>query len=150
MGIAKAVAYARQLCYLGLPPESLGPAVLEALHAVVPTLHNRFAWCDARGVSTALYCEEPAMYACARVFFEQYDNRLPDFPGSRFMFSRRPGVGHYLPIVTQSDYFRGIYHPDRSDATGGRCGGTCRRRPGVTARRAWSASGWPARSPAPA
>lgn len=115
----KAIAHVRQLCTLGLPAETLGPVVLEALHAVVPSLHNRMIWCDAARSLTGLYCEAPEMYAYGKYFLEELDNRLPDFPGTRFVLSRPRGVGFYLPIVTTPEYFRGVYHNEIERPVGG-------------------------------
>jgi DNA-binding CsgD family transcriptional regulator len=119
MNNKKAVAHFRQLCCLGLPQESLGPALLEALHHIVPSLHNRMVWCDEQRTLTAQYCEAPELYLYGKLFFENYDGRLPDFPGTAFILSRPRGVGHYLPIVTTNRYFNGTYHNEIERPVGG-------------------------------
>lgn len=45
---AHAMAYLEQLCSLGLGGELIMPAVLQALHAIIPSQHNAFYWIDAQ------------------------------------------------------------------------------------------------------
>jgi DNA-binding CsgD family transcriptional regulator len=119
MNNKKAIAHFRQLCSLGLPSESLSIALTEALHNVVPTLYNRMTWCDQNLALTALYSEAPEMYHYGRLFLEELDGHMPDFPGSHYILSCKPGVGHYLPIVTKRQYFAGRYHNEIERPVGG-------------------------------
>ena len=97
MNKKKAIAHFRQLCCLGLPHESIGPAILEALHQVVPSLHNRVAWCDEQHNVSSIDCENAEGYLYGRLFIEQYNNRLSYFPGTDFIVRQPRGAGHYHP-----------------------------------------------------
>jgi DNA-binding CsgD family transcriptional regulator len=72
---AAAVAYVRELCLLGLACELLVPALLQALHRVIPSACNLFDWVDADG-SIRRYCfEGPIDHAVAKLYFEEFHNR---------------------------------------------------------------------------
>jgi len=69
------IAHVRALCALCLPPEQLVPAVLEALHEVVPSACNLFDWSDCAGNLLHYYFEGPIDHAVARHYFENFYNR---------------------------------------------------------------------------
>ena len=49
MKTSRSIAALHALCELKLHAEVLVPAVLEALHQVVPSYRNLFDWTDAQG-----------------------------------------------------------------------------------------------------
>jgi DNA-binding CsgD family transcriptional regulator len=120
MASKRALAHFRELCWLGLPPDAFGVALVDALHEIVPSLHNRIVWHDPqRRVMTGMYCESDEMYARGSIFFEHFDNQLPDFPGTRFAWNCPPGAGHYRPFVSTPRYFAGAYHNEIERPAGG-------------------------------
>ena len=72
---APAIAGIRSLCSLGLPGEQLIPALLEALHRVVPSSRNLFDWTDPHGNLIRYYFEGPIDAAVARHYFEEFHNK---------------------------------------------------------------------------
>ena len=72
---AAATAYIRELCSLGLSGELLIPALLEALHRVIPSARNLFDWVSAEGRIQRYYFEGPIDHAVARLYFEEFHNR---------------------------------------------------------------------------
>lgn len=72
---AAATAYIRELCSLGLSGELLIPALLEALHRVIPSARNLFDWVNAEGSIQRYYFEGPIDHAVARLYFDEFYNR---------------------------------------------------------------------------
>lgn len=72
---AAATAYIRELCSLGLASELLIPALLEALHRVIPSACNLFDWVNADGSIQRYYFEGPIDHAIAKLYFEEFHNR---------------------------------------------------------------------------
>lgn len=72
---AAALAGIRSLCSLGLPGEQLIPALLESLHAYVPSSRNLFDWTDAHGNLVRYYFEGPIDAEVARHYFEEFHNK---------------------------------------------------------------------------
>jgi DNA-binding CsgD family transcriptional regulator len=72
---AHRIARIRALCSLGLPGEQLIPALLEALHGVIPSSRNLFDWTDAQGNLVRYYFEGPIDHAINRRYFEEFYNR---------------------------------------------------------------------------
>jgi DNA-binding CsgD family transcriptional regulator len=68
------IASIRALCGLGLPGEQLVPALLEALHRVIPSARNLFDWTDAHGNLVRYYFEGPIDPSIARHYFEEFHN----------------------------------------------------------------------------
>lgn len=75
MKSAAATAYIRELCALGLAGELLIPAVLEALHRVIPSARNLFDWVSDDGRIQRYYFEGPIDHAVARLYFDEFHNR---------------------------------------------------------------------------
>lgn len=75
MSPAKAKATVRALCSLGLPGEQLIPALLEALHGIIPSSRNLFDWTDAEGNLVRYFFEGPIDAEVARHYFEEFYNR---------------------------------------------------------------------------
>lgn len=65
----------RSLSGMGLPPEIFIPAVLEALHGIIPSSRNLFDWVDANGNLVRYYFEGPIDHAIAAHYFEEFHNR---------------------------------------------------------------------------
>ncbi len=72
---SRGLANLRALCELGLAPELLVPALLEALHEVVPSSRNLFDWTDANGELLRYFVEGPVDEEVARHYFEEFHNR---------------------------------------------------------------------------
>lgn len=72
---AAAVASIRSLCSLALPGEQLIPALLEALHRVIPSARNLFDWTDRDGNLIRYYFEGPIDAEVARHYFEEFHNK---------------------------------------------------------------------------
>jgi DNA-binding CsgD family transcriptional regulator len=72
---AAATAHIRELCSLGLASELLIPALLEALHRVIPSARNLFDWVNAEGSIQRYYFEGPIDPAVARHYFDEFHNK---------------------------------------------------------------------------
>ena len=72
---ARAIAALHMLCALHLHPEVLVPALLEALHALVPSQRNLFDWTDAQGRLVRYFIEGPIDADIARLYFTEFHNR---------------------------------------------------------------------------
>ncbi|MCV2419275.1 LuxR C-terminal-related transcriptional regulator [Paucibacter sp. DJ4R-1] len=72
---ASAVSHLRSLAGAGLPPESFIPAVLEALHDVIPSDRNLFDWTDPSGGLVRYFFEGPIDHQIARHYFEEFHNK---------------------------------------------------------------------------
>jgi hypothetical protein len=72
---AAAIASVRELCSLGLAGELLIPALLEALHRVIPSARNLFDWVNAQGSIQRYYFEGPIDHVAARLYFDEFHNK---------------------------------------------------------------------------
>jgi DNA-binding CsgD family transcriptional regulator len=72
---AAPIANIRSLCALRLPSEQLIPAILEALHDIIPSACNLFDWTDARGNLVRYYFEGPINPDVTRHYFHEFHNR---------------------------------------------------------------------------
>ena len=72
---AQAIAAVRDLCSLGLSSELFVPALLEALHGVIPSSRNLFDWIDRDGHIERYYFEGPIDSKIARLYFDEFYNR---------------------------------------------------------------------------
>jgi len=68
------MAAVHALCSSGWPPEVFIPALLEALHEVIPSLRNLFDWTDNDGRLLHYYVEGPVDTAVAQRYFEHFHN----------------------------------------------------------------------------
>ncbi|RVU44486.1 helix-turn-helix transcriptional regulator [Rubrivivax rivuli] len=75
MKTTRALAALRALCALQLRPEVLVPALLEALHTLVPSQRNLFDWTDAQGRLVRYFIEGPVDAEIARLYFTEFHNR---------------------------------------------------------------------------
>jgi DNA-binding CsgD family transcriptional regulator len=71
----RSIAALLALCELRLHAEVLVPAVLEALHEVVPSHRNLFDWTDEQGRLVRYFIEGPIDAAVARLYFDEFHNR---------------------------------------------------------------------------
>lgn len=72
---AAATAYIRELCSLDLAGELLIPALLEALHRVIPSARNLFDWVDGDGSIRRYYFEGPIDHQLAKLYFDEFHNK---------------------------------------------------------------------------
>ena len=72
---AAATAYIRELCSLGLAGELLIPALLEAMHRVIPSARNLFDWVNGDGSIQRYYFEGPIDHQLARLYFDEFHNK---------------------------------------------------------------------------
>jgi len=72
---AQAIASVRDLCSLGLSSELFVPALLEAMHGVIPSSRNLFDWIDTEGHIQRYYFEGPIDSKIARLYFDEFYNR---------------------------------------------------------------------------
>ena len=72
---SRSIAALKALCELGLHADVLVPAVLEALHAVVPSERNLFDWTDERGRLLRYCIEGPLDVQIAQLYFDEFHNR---------------------------------------------------------------------------
>jgi DNA-binding CsgD family transcriptional regulator len=70
-----AIASIRALCSLGLTGELLIPALLEALHQVIPSARNLFDWVDSEGRIVRYFFEGPIDHQIAARYFDEFHNR---------------------------------------------------------------------------
>ena len=72
---ARSLVALQALCDLGLHPEVLVPAFLEALHSVVPSSRNLFDWTDEQGRLVRYFIEGPIDAQIAQLYFDEFHNR---------------------------------------------------------------------------
>jgi DNA-binding CsgD family transcriptional regulator len=91
---SRAMAALRALCELNLHAEVLVPAVLEALHQLVPSHRNLFDWTDEQGRLVRYFIEGPIDAGIAQLYFDEFHNRREAEVMPRFDSLRRqpPGV----------------------------------------------------------
>lgn len=65
----------RALASMGLTAEAFIPALLEALHDVIPSDRNLFDWTDAAGRLVRYYFEGPVDHEINRHYFEAFHNK---------------------------------------------------------------------------
>lgn len=78
------------LCRTGWRVEVLVPALLEALHGLIPSARNLFDWTDEEGRLLRYFVEGPVDTAVAQLYFEEFHNRkeaacMPAFSSLRQM-----------------------------------------------------------------
>jgi DNA-binding CsgD family transcriptional regulator len=72
---ARSLHTLQTLCGLGLHPEVLVPAFLEALHELVPSSRNLFDWTDEQGRLVRYFIEGPIDTQIAQLYFDEFHNR---------------------------------------------------------------------------
>ena len=100
------------LCQQGLAADALVPALLEALHALVPSCRNLFDWTDAQGRLLRYYIEGPIDMALARLYFDEFHNRREAEAMLPFQALSRLPAGVRGPDDLHSDgfYQSALYH----------------------------------------
>src|SRR5262245_41549648 len=81
---AQAIAAVRDLCSLGLPSALFVPALLEAMHAVIPSSRNLFDWIDSSGHIQRYYFEGAIDNRIAKLYFDEFYNRRESEAMPRF------------------------------------------------------------------
>lgn len=81
---AQAIAAVRELCSLGLSSEVFIPALLEAMHAVIPSSRNLFDWIDSDGHIQRYYVEGSIDSKIAKLYFDEFYNRRESEAMPRF------------------------------------------------------------------
>jgi len=71
----RAQASFQTLCQSGWSAQTLVPALLDALHALIPSARNLFDWTDAEGQLLHYFIEGPVDTRVARLYFEHFHNR---------------------------------------------------------------------------
>ena len=106
------IARVRALCALGLPGEQLIPALLEALHGVIPSARNLFDWTDAQGNLVRYYFEGPIDHEINRHHFEEFYNRREReaMPGFRQAVTGRAVIHSAAEIDNAAFYRSALYN----------------------------------------
>jgi len=80
MKYTAAIAHIRQLCSLGLAGQVIMPALLQALHSIVPSHANVFTWTDENGEMTNVCFEElvrPEVVAlCLAALYDKEEDQV--------------------------------------------------------------------------
>jgi DNA-binding NarL/FixJ family response regulator len=92
------------LCHAALPADALVPALLEALHGVVPSSRNLFDWTDDDGRLLRYHFEGPIDPVIARLYFDEFHNRRE--------------TEAMLPFQALRDRPAGVYGPEQLDRPG--------------------------------
>ena len=94
MSTARSIAALQALCGLKLHAQVLVPAVLEALHDVVPSYRNLFDWTDDQGRLLRYFIEGPIDAALAQHYFNEFHNRreAEAMPSFNSLQRHPPGV----------------------------------------------------------
>ncbi len=75
MKLPRSLETLQALCSLRLHAELLVPAVLEALHGVIPSSRNLFDWTDPQGRLVRYFVEGPIDATLAQLYFDEFHNR---------------------------------------------------------------------------
>ena len=106
------LALIRNLCGLGLPPQTLAPSLLPVLRRLIPSHSAAVFWVDERMEMTGLYAERLLPpEAMARYYEKHYKNAISGFPaafGARAAASDPVSIHQVTDAERASDYFREI------------------------------------------
>jgi DNA-binding CsgD family transcriptional regulator len=102
----------RALCQQQLPAATLVPALLEALHGVVPSARNLFDWTDDDGRLLRYYVEGPIDTALAQLYFDEFHNRLEceAMPAFQALRDRPAGVSGPGELDRAGFHDSALYH----------------------------------------
>lgn len=104
---ARAIAALRTLCALQLHPEVLVPALLEALHTLVPSQRNLFDWTDTQGRLVRYFIEGPIDAEIARLYFAEFHNHREAEAMPRFdTLQRLPAGVRSADELNHAGFFR--------------------------------------------
>ncbi len=107
-----ALAGLRALCQADLPADAMAPALLEALHGVVPSSRNLFDWTDDDGRLLRYHIEGPIDPAIASLYFAEFHNRREAEAMLPFQALRHRAAGVYGPEDLDQPGFHdsALYH----------------------------------------
>lgn len=115
--VSRGAAAIQALCAQRLSAETLVPAVLEALHRLVPSSRNLFDWTDARGRLLRYYFEGPIDATIAQLYFDEFHNRreaeaMPAFDAlARTPMGIHSAAALDTPAFFASALYREIWRP---------------------------------------
>ena len=109
---ARAIAALQALCGLKLHAQVLVPAVLEALHAVVPSYRNLFDWTDDQGRLLRYFIEGPIDATLAQHYFDEFHNRreAEAMPSFNTLQRHPPGVRSAAELDHPRFFDSALYH----------------------------------------
>jgi hypothetical protein len=108
----KALSHIRQLCNLGVESHSVMPAVMQALHTLIPSSHNVFIWTDPQGQPADRYCE-----VYSPVVQLAHAQNLAGKPDLAAIVRNGKPVGnmqHRPPEFYASPYYNEVHRPMRA------------------------------------
>jgi DNA-binding CsgD family transcriptional regulator len=108
----KALSHIRQLCNLGVESHSVMPAVMQALHTLIPSSHNVFIWTNPQGQPVDRYCE-----VYSPVVQLAYAQNLAGKPDLAAIARDGKAVGnmqHRPPEFYASPYYNEVHRPMRA------------------------------------
>ena len=104
---------------MGLPAEIFIPALLEALHGIIPSDRNLFDWTDSEGQLVRYYFEGPVDHEINQHYFETFHNKREAevMPSFREAVTGR-AVVHSAEALDRPEFFRSalyneIWRPQR-------------------------------------
>lgn len=108
----------RALGAMRLAAETVVPALLEALHAVVPSQRNRFGWADADGRLSRFYVEGPVDQRIASRYFAEFHERreadvLPTFSDTVLHRDASRVDERSRPAFYRSALYHEVWRPHR-------------------------------------
>lgn len=109
---SKTISHIRQLCCLGVESHAVMPALIEALHDLIPSSNNLFIWTDKEGTPIERYCE---VYIPAVI--EAAQQNLPGKTDLKAIVKSGQTVGSLRerpPEFYRSPYFAEVYGPMRA------------------------------------
>lgn len=106
------LAQLQALGHAGLAPGEYIPALLEALHAVIPSARNLLDWTDAGGRLLRYDIEGPVDTRIAEIYFEHFHNRLEGdcMPVFASLMRSPAGVRAAAPLMTHEFFNSALYH----------------------------------------
>lgn len=133
MKLSRSTAAIQSLCSLKLHAEVLVPAVLEALHAVIPSSRNLFDWTDPQGRLVRYFVEGPIDATLAQLYFDEFHNRREAEAMPRFdSLARHPRGVRSAHELDHAGFFRSAlyneiwrpqgFHTRLEGVVRGRCG----------------------------
>jgi DNA-binding CsgD family transcriptional regulator len=109
MRYSAAIAHIRQLCCLGLGGQVIMPALLQALHSVIPSAANVFMWTDESGEVTNVCFEDPTPPEMVALYLaELFDKRVDEVTSESTRALR--GVVNFEPAIGEAFYRSDLYN----------------------------------------
>ena len=98
----RAWAHFRRVACLGLPPQAVVVAMVDALHHVVPSIFYRLCFCDTDQQITNAYSDNAECFGLFHPFLAEFDGKVDYWPSLKSCLQRGPGVGYYVLYPTSS------------------------------------------------